>query len=122
MRPSLFDQLYYNIDLGTSSKAEAPNQPALTPAQRTPTTDEVGLDPRQQKAPKEFTGMKFTHTLIKHLDQLYSKMLAGEVKEIASEPEYNPKQKVIEGQTDTLVLNEKESYYNPGNSAVTEST
>ena len=122
MRPSLFDQLYYNIDLGTSSKAEAPNQPALTPAQRTPATDEVGLDPRQQKAPKEFTGMKFTHTLIKHLDQLYSKMLAGEVKEIASEPEYNPKQKVIEGQTDTLVLNEKESYYNPGNSAVTEST
>ena len=121
MKPSLFDQLYYNIDLGTSSKAEAPTQPALTPAQRTPTTDEVGLDPRQQKAPKEFTGMKFTHSLIKHLDQLYSKMLAGEVKELASEPEYDPKQKVIEGQTDKLVLNEKESFYNPGNSAVTES-
>ena len=121
MKPSLFDQLYYNIDLGTSSKAEAPTQPALTPAQRTPTTDEVGLDPRQQKAPKEFTGMKFTHSLIKHLDELYSKMLAGEVKELASEPEYDPKQKVIEGQTDKRVLNEKESFYNPGNSAVTES-
>ena len=119
MRPSLFDQLYYNIDLGTSQKAEAPTQPALTPAQRTPTTDEVGFDPK--KSPKEFTGMKFTHSLIKHLDQLYSKMLAGEVKEIASEPEYNPKQKVIEGQTDSLVLNEKEAFYNPGNSAVTES-
>ena len=121
MRPSLFDQLYYNIDLGTSPKAEAPTQPALTPAQRTPTTDEVGLDPRQ-KTPKEFTGMKFTHSLIKHLDQLYSKMLAGEVKEIASEPEYDSKQKVIEGQTGQLVLNEKEAFYNPGNSAVTEST
>ena len=121
MRPSLFDQLYYNIDLGTSSKAEAPNQPALTPAQRTPTTDEVGLDPREQTVPKEITGMKFTHTLIKHLDQLYSKMLAGEVKELASEPEYNPKQKIIEGQTGALVLNEKEAFYNPGNSAVTES-
>ena len=48
-------------------------------------------------------------------------MLAGEVKELASEPEYDPKQKVIEGQTDKLVLNEKESFYNPGNSAVTES-
>ena len=119
MRPSLFDQLYYNIDLGTSSKAEAPTQPALTPAQRTPTTDEAGLDPK--KAPQEFTGMKFTHSLIKHLDQLYSKMLAGEVKEIASEPEYNPKQKIIEGQTGALVLNEKEAFYNPGNSAVTES-
>jgi len=121
MRPSLFDQLYYNIDLGTSSKAEAPTQPAMTPAQRTPTTDEAELDPRQQKAPKEFTGMKFTHSLIKHLDQLYSKMLAGEVKELASEPENNPKQKIIEGQTGALVLNEKEAFYNPGNSAVTES-
>ena len=121
MRPSLFDQLYYNIALGTSQKAEAPTQPALTPAQRTPTTAEAGLDPMQQKAPKEFTGMKFTHSLIKHLDQLYSKMLAGEVKEIASEPEYNPKQKVIEVQTGQLVLNEKEAFYNPGNSAVTES-
>jgi hypothetical protein len=119
MRPSLFDQLYYNIDLGTSSKAEAPTQPALTPAQRTPTTDEVG--PGQQKTPKEFTGMKFTHSLIKHLDQLYSKMLAGEVKEIASEPENDPKQKIIEGQTGALVLNEKEAFFNPGNSNVTES-
>ena len=121
MRPSLFDQLYYNIDLGTSSKAEAPTQPALTPAQRTPTTDEVGLDTRQQKAPKEFTGMKFTHSLIKHLDQLYSKMLAGEVKEIASEPEYDSKQKIIEGQTGSIALNEKEAFFNPGNSNVTES-
>ena len=121
MRPSLFDQLYYNIDLGTSPQAEAPTQPALTPAQRTPTTDEAALDPRQQTASKEFTGMKFTHSLIKHLDQLYSKMLAGEVKEIASEPEYDSKQKVIEGQTGALVLNEKEAFYNPVNSAVTES-
>ena len=121
MRPSLFDQLYYNIDLGTSPKAEAPTQPALTPAQRTPTTNEAELDPRQQAAPKEFTGMKFTHTLIKHLDQLYSKMLAGEVKELASEPEYDPKQKIIEGQTDNIILNEKEAYYSPGNSNVTES-
>ena len=121
MRPSLFDQLYYNIDLGTSSKAEAPTQPALPPAQRTPTTDEAGLGAKPTADPKEFTGMKFTHSLIKHLDQLYSKMLAGEVKEIASEPENDPKQKIIEGQTGSLVLNEKEAFYNPGNSSVTES-
>ena len=122
MRPSLFDQLYYNIDLGTSSKAEAPTQPALTPAQRTPTTAEAGLDPmRQQKAPKEFTGMKFTHSLIKHLDQLYSKMLAGDVKELASEPQYSPKTRILEGQTNEMILEEKESYFNPGNSTVTES-
>ena len=117
MRPSLFDQLYYNIDLGTSSKAEAPTQPALTPAQRTPEIE----DAVAQKSPKDFTGMKFTHSLIKHLDQLYSKMLAGEVKEIASEPEHDSKQKIIEGQTGALVLNEKEAFYNPGNSTVTES-
>ena len=48
-------------------------------------------------------------------------MLAGEVAEIASEPKYNPKTRVIQGQTDALILEEKESYYNPGNSAVTES-
>ena len=99
MRPSLFDQLYYNIDLGTSPKAEAPTQPALTPAQRTPTTDEAGLGTKPTADPKEFTGMKFTHSLIKHLDQLYSKMLAGEVKELASEPQYNPKTRILEGQT-----------------------
>ena len=44
-----------------------------------------------------------------------------EVKELASEPKYNPKTRVIEGQTNALVLEEKEAYYNPGNSAVTES-
>ena len=52
---------------------------------------------------------------------LYSKMLAGEVAEIASEPKNNPKQKVIIGQTNDLILEEKEAYFNPGNSAVTES-
>ena len=120
MRLSLFDQLGKEIDIDAGAMAEAPEHPASTPAQRTPEVDEVGLG--QQKASKEFTGMKFTHSLIKHLDQLYSKMLAGEVKEIASEPEYDSKQKIIEGQTGALVLNEKEAFYNPGNSAVTEST
>ena len=121
MRPSLFDQLYYNIDLGTSPKAEAPTQPALTPAQRTPTTDEADFGAKPTAAPKEFTGMKFTHSLIKHLDQLYSKMLAGDVKELASEPQYSPKTRILEGQTSAMILEEKESYFNPGNSAVTES-
>ena len=115
MRPTLLDQLYYNIDI-ESKKAEAPPHPPSTPAQHTPETQDV-----VQQSKGDFVGMKFTHSLIKHLDQLYSKMLAGEVKELASEPQYNAKQKIIEGQTDSLVLNEKESYYNSGNSAVTES-
>ena len=117
MRLSLFDQLGKEIDISSGAMAEAPQHPTSTPAQRTPEIDEVAT----QKAPKDFTSMKFTHSLIKHLDQLYSKMLAGEVKEIASEPQYNPKTRVIEGQTSAMILEEKEAYFNPGNSAVTES-
>tara|TARA_Y100001938_G_C8029142_1_gene399671 strand:+ start:868 stop:1209 length:342 start_codon:yes stop_codon:yes gene_type:complete len=112
MRPNLLDQLYYKIDID-AKKAEAPPHPASTPAQHTPET--------KASVPNDFTGMKFTHSLIKHLDQLYSKMLAGEVSELASEPQNNPKQKIIQGQTDSMVLNEKESYYSSGNSNVTES-
>ena len=115
MRASLFDQLHRKLDMESLTPAD----PALTPAQRTPTTADMASE--QKSVSKEFTGMKFTHSLIKHLDQLYSKMLAGEVKELASEPSNNPKQKIIEGQTDSIVLNEKESFFNPGNSNVTES-
>jgi len=114
MRLSLFDQLGQEIDIDAGAMAEAPQHPSETPAQRTP---EVAT----QKSSKEFTGMKFTHSLIKHLDQLYSKMLAGDVKDLASEPKYNPKTRILEGQTSDMILEEKESYYNPGNSAVTES-
>jgi len=115
MKASLFDQLYNKLDM----ESLTPSDPALTPAQRTPTVEDMAS--KQNATPKEFTGMKFTHSLIKHLDQLYSKMLAGEVKELASEPSNNPKQKIIEGQTDSIVLNEKEAFFNPGNSNVTES-
>ena len=117
MALSLFDQLGQNIDIDAGRMAEAPQHPPSTPAQHTPELEDVV----KQKSSKDFTGMKFTHSLIKHLDQLYSKMLAGDVKELASEPQYNPKTRVIEGQTSALVLEEKESYYNPGNSNVTES-
>ena len=117
MALSLFDKLGQNIDIDAGRMAEAPQHPPSTPAQHTPELEDVA----KQKSSKDFTGMKFTHSLIKHLDQLYSKMLAGDVKELASEPQYNPKTRVIEGQTNALVLEEKEAYYNPGNSAVTES-
>ena len=63
----------------------------------------------------------YLHSLFKHLDQLYGILLAGEVSELASEPKYNPKTRLIEGQTNALILEEKEAYYNPGNSNVTES-
>ena len=117
MALSLFDQLGQNIDIDAGRMAEAPQHPPSTPAQHTPELEDVA----KQKSSKDFTGMKFTHSLIKHLDQLYSKMLAGDVKELASEPQYNPKTRVIEGQTNNLILEEKEAYYNPGNSNITES-
>ena len=117
MAYSLFDQLGQNIDIDAGRMAEAPQHPPSTPAQHTPELEDVA----KQKSSKDFTGMKFTHSLIKHLDQLYSKMLAGDVKELASEPQYNPKTRVIEGQTNNMILEEKESYFNSGNSNVTES-
>ena len=117
MRPNLLDKLYYNIDITAGNKADAPQHPPSSPIERTPEIQDVA----KQKSSKNITGMKFTHSLIKHLDMLYSKMLAGEVAEIASEPSNNPKQKVIVGQTDAIVLDEKEAYFNPGNSNVTES-
>ena len=117
MTYSLFDKLGQNIDITAGRMAEAPQHPPSTPVNKTPELE----DAVEQKSSKDFIGMKFTHTLIKHLDQLYSKMLAGEVSELASEPKYNPKTRVLEGQTSSLILEEKESYYNPGNSAVTES-
>ena len=117
MAYSLFDRLGQNLDIDAGRMAEAPQHPPNTPAQRTPELQDVAA----KKAPKDFTGMKFTHSLIKHLDQLYSKMLAGEVSELASEPKYNPKIRILEGQTSAMILEEKEAYFNPGNSNVTES-
>ena len=117
MALSLFDQLGQNIDIDAGRMAEAPQHPPSTPAQHTPELEDVA----KQKSSKDFTGMKFTHSLIKHLDQLYSKMLAGDVKELASEPRHNPKIRVLEGQTNSMILEEKEAYFNPGNSSVTES-
>ena len=117
MRLSLFDRLGQNIDIDSGRMAEAPQHPPNTPAQRNPEVQDVA----KQKTSKDLVGMKFTHSLIKHLDQLYSKMLAGEVSELASEPKYNPKIRVLEGQTNSMILEEKEAYFNPGNSSVTES-
>ena len=63
------------------------------------------------------TDMKFTHSLIKHLDALYSKMLAGEISDMNNESETDEEIIDIAGIPHT----QKHSYYNPGNSNVTES-
>jgi len=117
MAYSLFDKLGQHIDISAGSDASAPMHPPNTPAQRTPELEDV----EKTKASPNMASMKFAHSLIKHLDELYSKMLAGEVAEIVSEPKNNGKTRVIEGQTSALILEEQESYYNSGNSNVTES-
>ena len=60
--------------------------------------------------------MKFTHSLIKHLDILYSRMLAGEISD-------GLQQSQDEEGIDIAGIPhiQKHAYYNPGNSAVTES-
>jgi len=66
--------------------------------------------------PDNLTDMKFTHSLIKHLDMLYSRMLAGEISD-------GLQQSQDEDIIDIAGLPhvQKHAYYNPGNSAVTES-
>jgi len=113
---SLFDQLGAGLDV--LGQVEVPkyhryqhedaDQGEIAPAQ-VPATP---LGP----LPSNMMDMKFTHSLIKHLDALYSKMLAGEISEINS-PEEDPDINYVAG----MPMVEKNSYYNPGNSAVTES-
>jgi len=71
-----------------------------------------------QQLPNSVTDMKFTHSLIKHLDLLYSKMLAKEVSQLSSNAGVVEEELIdIAG----LPHRKRHSYYNPGNSAVTES-
>ena len=113
---SLFDQLGAGLDV--LGQVEVPkyhryqhedaDQGEIAPAQ-VPATP---LGP----LPSNMTDMKFTHSLIKHLDALYGRMLAGEISEMNS-PVEDPDINYVAG----MPMVEKNSYYNPGNSAVTES-
>ena len=113
---SLFDQLGAGLDV--LGQVEVPkyhryqhedaDQGEIAPAQ-------VPAAPLRS-LPSNMTDMKFTHSLIKHLDALYGRMLAGEISEMDS-PEEDPDVNYIAG----MPMVEKNSYYNPGNSAVTES-
>tara|TARA_R100000008_G_C3547633_1_gene148481 strand:+ start:588 stop:959 length:372 start_codon:yes stop_codon:yes gene_type:complete len=112
---SLFEQLGAGLDIlgqvpvpKTHRYAEDADQGEIAPAQ-------IPAQPMQaMQGAKDMTEMKFTHSLIKHLDVVYSKMLAGEISEITEE---DPDVKYIAG----MPMVEKHSYYNTGNSNVTES-
>ena len=114
---SLFEQLGAGIDV--LGQVEVPkfhryqnedaDQGEIAPAQ-------VPSNPLQS-LPENMTDMKFTHSLIKHLDMLYGRMLAGEISDINNQSEVNEEAIDIAGVPHT----QKNSYYNPGNSNVTES-
>ena len=115
---SLFEQLGAGIDiLGQVSVpkvhryAEDADQGEIAPSE----VPANSLDP-MQSLPDNLTDMKFTHSLIKHLDMLYSRMLAGEISDMT------------DNESDEEIIDiaglphiQKHAYYNPGNSAVTES-
>jgi len=113
---SLFDQLGAGLDV--LGQVEVPKYHRYQHED----ADQGEIAPAQVPAsplgslPSNMTDMKFTHSLIKHLDVLYSKMLAGEISEINS-PEEDSDVNYVAG----MAMVEKNSYYNPGNSAVTES-
>ena len=115
---SLFEQLGSGIDvLGqvpvpkVHRYAEDADEGEIAPSE-VPAT-------QMQSLPENMTDMKFTHSLIKHLDMLYSRMLAGEISNMTQNPanEFNDEVIDIAG----IPHVQKHAYYNPGNSAVTES-
>ena len=85
---SLFEQLGAGVDiLGqvpvpkvhryAEDADEGEIAPSEVPANTLQSTEEL---------PSDMTDMKFTHALIKHLDRLYSKMLAGEISDGLQQP------------------------------------
>ena len=112
---SLFEQLGAGIDIlgqvpvpKIHRYAEDADEGEIAPS-------EVPAQPNFMQDPNDMSQMKFTHALIKHLDIVYSKMLAGEISTINKQEDEDIK--YIAG----MPMVEKNSYYNHGNSAVTES-
>ena len=118
---SLFEQLGSGIDVMGQVPVPKAHRYAEDADQGEIAPSEVPVDSLQstEELPNNITDMKFTHSLIKHLDMLYSRMLAGEISDMTENPasEYDDEVIDIAG----LPHIQKHSYYNPGNSAVTES-
>ena len=118
---SLFEQLVAGIDILGQVPIPKAHRYAEDAAEGEIAPSEVpadALDP-MQSPPSDMANMKFTHSLIKHLDMLYSRMLAGEIS--------NGLQQSAEQDEEIIDIAgmphiQKHAYYNPGNSAVTEST
>ena len=118
---SLFDQLGAGMDVMgqvpvpkvhrySEDADEGEIAPSEVPADSLQSTEEL---------PSDMTDMKFTHALIKHLDRLYSKMLAGEISDGLQQSNEFQDEEIID--IAGLPHVKKNEYYNPGNSNVTES-
>ena len=108
---SLFDQLGAGLDVlgqvevpGVHRYADEGEIPPSEVPAKTPTSE--GL-----------SDMKFAHSLIKHLDMLYSRMLAGEISSGLEQPP--PGNEIID--IAGFPHEQRHAYYNPGHSSVTES-
>jgi hypothetical protein len=112
---SLFEQLGAGIDILGQVPVPKRHRYAEDADQGEIAPSEVPAQANLMQGSKDMAEMKFTHSLIKHLDLVYSKMLAGEISEIDKQEDEDIK--YIAG----MPMKEKNSYYNPGNSAVTES-
>ena len=118
---SLFEQLGAGIDILGQVPVPKAHRYAEDAAEGEIAPSEVPADALgpMQSPPSDMANMKFTHSLIKHLDMLYSRMLAGEIS--------NGLQQSAEQDEEIIDIAgmphiQKHAYYNPGNSAVTEST
>ena len=118
---SLFDQLGAGMDIMgqvpvpkvhrySEDADEGEIAPSEVPANTLQSTEEL---------PSDMTDMKFTHALIKHLDRLYSKMLAGEISNGLEQSNEFQYEEIID--IAGLPHVQKNAYFNPGNSNVTES-
>ena len=118
---SLFEQLGAGIDILGQVPVPKAHRYAEDAAQGEIAPSEVPADSLQptEELPSNMTDMKFTHSLIKHLDMLYSRMLAGEISDMAQNPTNESNDEIID--IAGLPHVQKHAYYNPGNSAVTES-
>ena len=117
---SLFEQLGAGIDILGQVPVPKAHRYAEDAAEGEIAPSEVPADALgpMQSPPSDMANMKFTHSLIKHLDMLYSRMLAGEIS--------NGLQQSAEQDEEIIDIAgmphiQKHAYYNPGNSAVTES-
>ena len=117
---SLFEQLGAGLDVLGQVPVPKAHRYAEDADQGEIAPSEVPADSLEQQEflPENLTDMKFTHSLIKHLDMLYSRMLAGEISDgLQQSSEQDDEIIDIAG----LPHVQKNAYYNPGNSAVTES-